>query len=94
MVDFCRPGHILLIIVLSIVLVSFWHCVYRYHKRPRMKAQKMENLSIAFTFMLDVEHIPLVNIGKHKLCHYGDGLFLWICGICDFIYRQVKEFKS
>jgi len=30
-----------------------------------MKAQKMENLSIAFNFMLDVEHIPLVNIGMY-----------------------------
>ena len=32
----------------------------------------MENLSIAFSFMLDVEHIPLVNIGKYIVCHSGD----------------------
>ena len=51
--------------------------VYRYHKKPRMKAQKMENLSIAFSFMLDVEHIPLVNIGKYIVCHYGDNLLFW-----------------
>ena len=73
----------------SIVILA----LFRYHKRPRMKAQKMENLSIAFSFMLEVEHIPLVNIGKHALCvTMVMAYFVGLWNLC-FIYRQVKEFK-
>ena len=48
----------------NVVLILLILVLFRYHKKPRMKAQKMENLSIAFTFMLKEEHIPLVNIGR------------------------------
>lgn len=38
--------------------------VGRYHKKPRMHAQKMENLEMVLKLLVDVETIPLVNIGK------------------------------
>ena len=37
-----------------------------------MDIHKRENLTIVFRFMVDVEKIPLVNIGKEKL--YRDSL--------------------
>ena len=38
--------------------------VGRYHKKPRMHAQRMENLEMALR-LLAVEKIPLINIGKN-----------------------------
>ena len=38
--------------------------VGRYNKKPRIHAQKMENLDLAIKFITKTEHIRLVNIGK------------------------------
>lgn len=79
-------------------MVTILLSLYRYHKRPRMKAQKMENLSIAFSFMLDVEHIPLVNIGRCiKLCWVVTMTTIYFtihmhCGIYYFIYNTLMSF--
>ena len=54
----------------------------------------MENLSIAFSFMLEVEHIPLVNIGKHTMCVTMMMVcFVGLWNSC-FIYRQVKGIQE
>jgi len=41
--------------------VNFYH---RYKQKPRMDVHKRENLTIVFQFMINVEKIPLVNIGE------------------------------
>ncbi len=38
--------------------------VGRYNKKPRVYAQKMENIEMALNFIMKTEHIYLVNIGE------------------------------
>lgn len=38
--------------------------VGRYNKKPRIHAQKMENLELAVSFITKTERIRLVNIGE------------------------------
>lgn len=38
--------------------------VGRYNKRPRVHAQRMENVEMALDFIMKKERIRLVNIGK------------------------------
>ena len=40
--------------------------VGRYNKKPRVYAQKMENIEMALNFIMKTEQIYLVNIGKEK----------------------------
>lgn len=40
--------------------------VGRYNKKPRVYAQKMENVQQALDFLMKKEHIKLVNIGKYS----------------------------
>ena len=39
-------------------------CTYRYHSKPSSLKDGKVNLEAAFQFMIDVERIPLPNIGK------------------------------
>ena len=37
----------------------------RYNKKPRIHAQRMENVDMVLTFITKKEHIRLVNIGEY-----------------------------
>ena len=39
----------------------------RYNKKPRVRAQKMENAEVALDFLTKKERIRLVNIGKSNV---------------------------
>lgn len=41
--------------------------VGRYHKKPRMHAQKMENLEMVIKLLTKTENIPLINIGEYRI---------------------------
>lgn len=45
----------------------------RYNKRPRVYAQKMENVQLALDFLMKKERIRLVNIGECTKPHSGAG---------------------
>lgn len=40
----------------------------RYNKKPRVRAQKMENAEVALGFITKTERIRLVNIGNPPVC--------------------------
>lgn len=40
----------------------------KYNKKPRIHAQKIENVTMALTFLRE-EKVKLVNIGKKSECH-------------------------
>lgn len=42
-------------------------CWLRHNKKPRIEAQKKENLAIVFDFMRKTEKVPLVNIGESQV---------------------------
>ena len=46
----------------------------RYNKKPRVHAQKMENVQLCLDFITKKERIRLVNIGK--LICYVEGLYI------------------
>lgn len=56
-------GLILLLEVLSQKKVG------RYNKRPRVHAQRMENIELALDFIMKKENIYLVNIGEYFKCY-------------------------
>ena len=49
--------------VINLVQVISKKMVGKYSKRPRIYAQKMENVDVALKFLTQVEKIKLVNIG-------------------------------
>ena len=55
--------------LINLVQVLSKKMVGRYNKKPRIYAQKMENVDVALNFLTKVEKIRIVNIGKFLL-HY------------------------
>lgn len=63
--DFCDGIRLILLLeVLSQKKVG------KYSKRPRVLAQKMENIELALDFIMKKENIYLVNIGELTHIHY------------------------
>ena len=48
----------------------------RYNKKPRVHAQRMENVQLALDFIMKKERIRLVNIGKSV------GVVCWVYCLC------------
>ena len=59
-VDLCDGVHLILLLK----QLSSGRLNRRYNKRPRIHAQKMENVELALKFITEDEHIRLVNIGE------------------------------
>lgn len=42
----------------------------RYNKKPIMRTQKLDNISLVLKFFQDEENIKIVNIGKKIFCYF------------------------
>ena len=54
--------------LIALVQVLSKKMVGRYSKKPRVHAQKMENVDLALKLLTKVEKIKIVNIGKLSSC--------------------------
>lgn len=52
--------------LISLIEVLSHKKLPRHNRKPMFRSQKLENISVALDFLENVEHIKLVNIGKHK----------------------------
>ena len=50
--------------LIALVEVLSGKKIGNYNKRPKVRAQKIENVNIALTFLKNEEKIRIVNIGK------------------------------
>ena len=55
--------------LITLVQVLSKKMVGRYNKKPRVHAQKMENVDLALKLLTKVEKIKIVNIGKLSPCN-------------------------
>ena len=54
-------------VTLALSLCCHAFMPFRYYAKPLLKIQKVQNLSVAFKFITEVEKIPLINISKCDL---------------------------
>ena len=57
------------VILITLLEILSQKRIGRYNKKPRIHAQRMENVDMALDFITKTEKIRLVNIGKSVLLH-------------------------
>ena len=68
------------VVLITLLEILSQKRIGRYNKKPRIHAQRMENVDMALDFITKTEKIRLVNIGKSVLLH-----------VC-FLHAQLSHF--
>jgi filamin len=79
--------------VINLVQVLSKKMIGRYSKKPRMYAQKMENVDLALKFLTKVEKIKIVNIGSGDIVNGNLKLTLGLIWTLILHYQISVGFK-
>ena len=83
------------VILITLLEILSQKRIGRYNKKPRIHAQRMENVDMALDFITKTEKIRLVNIGKSVLLHvcflHGQLChFVFVLGSGDIVEGNLK----